>query len=136
MRTHGDHDMGHTVAGWTGSTIAVLGFAVAGAGLVLGSAAGISAGAALTALGAVAAWLLHLAGLGKPTGPRPPHLRHWRTPDPAGRRGHPDCLGCRLAGRRPEGAGAAEAGAAGAGTTMAAGVAGTVRDGQRVGAGL
>ncbi|MFF1788328.1 HGxxPAAW family protein [Kitasatospora sp. NPDC058243] len=101
MSAHGDHDMGHTIAGWTGSVIAILGFTVAGAALVLGSAAGLWAGGILTALGALAGWLLHLAGWGKPTGPRPPAHRHWRTPDPAGRRGHPHCLGCRLAGRTP-----------------------------------
>ncbi|MFD0397402.1 HGxxPAAW family protein [Kitasatospora sp. NPDC127121] len=101
MSAHGDHDMGHTIAGWTGSVIAILGFTVAGAALVLGSAAGLWAGGILTALGALASWLLHLAGWGKPTGPRPPAHRHWRTPDPAGRQGHPHCLGCRLAGRTP-----------------------------------
>lgn len=93
--------MGHTVAGWTGTAIAVLGSAVAGVAFAAGSAPGLWAGGALTGLGAVAAWLLHLAGRGKATGPRPPGRRHWRTPDPAARRGHPDCLGCRLAGRRP-----------------------------------
>ncbi|MFE3876787.1 HGxxPAAW family protein [Kitasatospora sp. NPDC059146] len=102
MSAHGDHDMGHTVAGWTGSALATAGFAVAGTALVLGSPPGLWAGAALTALGALAAWLLHLAGWGKPTGPRPPHLRHWRTPDPTARNGgHPHCLGCRLARRHP-----------------------------------
>ncbi|MFD7592311.1 HGxxPAAW family protein [Kitasatospora sp. NPDC059812] len=101
MSAHGDHDMGHTIAGWTGSVIAILGFTVAGAALVLGSAAGLWAGGILTALGALASWLLHLAGWGKPTGPRPPAHRPWRTPDPAGRQGHPHCLGCRLAGRTP-----------------------------------
>lgn len=101
MSAHGDHDMGHTVAGWTGSALATTGFAVAGAALVLSWAPGLWAGGALTALGALAAWLLHVTGWGKPTGPRPPHLRHWRTPDPAGRSGHPDCLGCRLARRHP-----------------------------------
>ncbi|MFE5581195.1 HGxxPAAW family protein [Kitasatospora sp. NPDC056531] len=106
MSAHGDHDMGHTVAGWTGSAIATLGFAVAGLALVLGSAPGLWAGAALTALGGLTSWLLHLAGWGKPTGPRPPHLRHWRTRDPAGRHGHPNCLGCRLAGRGPQTEGA------------------------------
>ncbi|MFF7457659.1 HGxxPAAW family protein [Kitasatospora sp. NPDC008115] len=106
MGAHGDHDMGHTVAGWTGTAVATLGSAVTGAAFIAGSVPGLWAGAALTALGAVAAWVLHLAGRGKATGPRPPGLRHWRTPDPAGRRGHPDCLGCRLAGRRPTGAAA------------------------------
>ncbi|MFD7410066.1 HGxxPAAW family protein [Kitasatospora purpeofusca] len=100
MGAHADHDMGHTVAGWTGTAVVTLGFAVAGAAFVAGSGPGLWAGAALVLLGAVAAWALHLAGRGKATGPRPPGLRHWRTPDPAGRHGHPDCLGCRLAGRR------------------------------------
>ncbi|MFB7381938.1 HGxxPAAW family protein [Kitasatospora purpeofusca] len=100
MGAHADHDMGHTVAGWTGTVVVTLGFAVAGAAFVAGSGPGLWAGAALILLGAVAAWALHLAGRGKATGPRPPELRHWRTPDPAGRHGHPDCLGCRLAGRR------------------------------------
>ncbi|MFJ8432908.1 HGxxPAAW family protein [Kitasatospora sp. NPDC094019] len=100
MGAHADHDMGHTVAGWTGTAVVTLGFAVAGAAFVAGSGPGLCAGAALILLGAVAAWTLHLAGRGKATGPRPPELRHWRVPDPAGRRGHPDCLGCRLAGRR------------------------------------
>ncbi|MGW4809252.1 HGxxPAAW family protein [Kitasatospora sp. NPDC004272] len=100
MSAHGDHDMGHTVAGWTGSLLAVLGFTAAGAAFVLGSVAGLWGGGLLMALGAVASWVLHLAGWGKPAGPRPPHHRHWRTRDPASRHGHPDCLGCRLAGRR------------------------------------
>ncbi|MFJ4095546.1 HGxxPAAW family protein [Kitasatospora sp. NPDC089913] len=100
MGAHADHDMGHTVAGWTGTAVVTLGFAVAGAAFVAGSGSGLWAGAALILLGALAAWALHLAGRGKATGPRPPELRHWRTPDPAGRHGHPDCLGCRLAGRR------------------------------------
>ncbi|MFE6750056.1 HGxxPAAW family protein [Kitasatospora purpeofusca] len=105
MGAHADHDMGHTVAGWTGTAVVTLGFAVAGAAFVAGSGPGLWAGAALIVLGAVAAWVLHLAGRGKATGPRPPELRHWRTPDPAGRHGHPDCLGCRLAGRRTARAG-------------------------------
>ncbi|MEV0189147.1 HGxxPAAW family protein [Kitasatospora purpeofusca] len=105
MGAHADHDMGHTVAGWTGTAVVTLGFAVAGAAFVAGSGPGLWAGAALIVLGAVAAWVLHLVGRGKATGPRPPELRHWRTPDPAGRHGHPDCLGCRLAGRRTARAG-------------------------------
>ncbi|MFG3054379.1 HGxxPAAW family protein [Kitasatospora sp. NPDC048239] len=99
MGAHGDHDMGHTVAGWTGVALAVLGSAVAGAAFIAGSAAGLWLGAALVLLGALAAWLLHLAGWGKATGPRPPGRRHWRARDAAAPGGHPDCLGCRLAGR-------------------------------------
>ncbi|MEU6231964.1 HGxxPAAW family protein [Kitasatospora sp. NPDC047058] len=101
MGAHGDHDMGHTVAGWTGSAVATLGSAVAGVAFAAGSAAGLWLGAGLVVLGGLASWVLHLAGWGKPTGPRPHGRRHWRLPDPAGGRGHPDCLGCRLAGRRP-----------------------------------
>ncbi|MFF6884901.1 HGxxPAAW family protein [Streptomyces sp. NPDC012421] len=48
----------------------------------------------------VVTWLLHLAGWGKPSGPRPPDQWDWRVRDTTARTGHPDCLGCRLAGRR------------------------------------
>ncbi|GAA2814071.1 HGxxPAAW family protein [Kitasatospora sp. CM 4170] len=99
MGAHDEHDMGHTVAGWTGTAVAVAGTAVAGVALVAGSAAGLWLGGAVTALAAVATWVLHLAGWGKATGPRPVGRRHWRTRDTAARSGHPDCLGCRLAGR-------------------------------------
>ncbi|MFE1320672.1 HGxxPAAW family protein [Kitasatospora phosalacinea] len=99
MNAHGDHDMGHTVAGWTGSALGILAFTTAGAGLVLASPAVLWTGAALAPAAALATWALHLAGWGKPGGPRPPHLRHWRTRDRAARHGHPDCTGCRLAGR-------------------------------------
>ncbi|MFG2818633.1 HGxxPAAW family protein [Kitasatospora sp. NPDC048365] len=101
MGAHDHHDMGHTVAGWTGTAIAVLGTTATGLALIAGSTAGLIAGAALTALGGLAAWLLHLAGWGKRSGPRPPHARHWRHRDTAARAGHPGCLGCRLAGRTP-----------------------------------
>ncbi|WP_371501886.1 hypothetical protein OG871_33245 [Kitasatospora sp. NBC_00374] len=94
---HGHHDMGHTVAGWTGSAIALAGFTVAGVAMCAGSAPGIWLGAALVALGAVATWLLHLAGWGKPSGPRPEAQWGWRVRDTMA--GHADCLGCRTAGR-------------------------------------
>ncbi|WP_157536472.1 HGxxPAAW family protein [Kitasatospora mediocidica] len=93
--------MGHTVAGWTGTALVVAGAAVAGVAFAAGSTAGLGCGLALTALGALAAWLLHLAAWGKPTGPRRSADRPWRTRDAAARHGHPDCLGCRLAGRAP-----------------------------------
>ncbi|MFJ1753267.1 HGxxPAAW family protein [Kitasatospora sp. NPDC088134] len=99
MSAHGDHDMGHTVAGWTGTALGLLSSLVAGAGLVLASAPVLWTGVALAPAAALTTWVLHLSGRGKPTGPRPPHLRHWRTRDPHARHGHPDCLGCRLAGR-------------------------------------
>ncbi|GGU96756.1 hypothetical protein GCM10010495_03690 [Kitasatospora herbaricolor] len=101
MSAHGDHDMGHTVAGWTGSALTIAGSTVLGLALVAGSPAGLGIGGAILVLAALTTWLLHLAGWGKPTGPRPAGRRDWRARDTAARQGHPDCLGCRLAGRRP-----------------------------------
>ncbi|MET9613681.1 HGxxPAAW family protein [Kitasatospora indigofera] len=101
MSAHGDHDMGHTVAGWTGSALTIAGSTVLGLAFVAGSPAGVGAGGAILVLAALTTWLLHLSGWGKPTGPRPAGRRDWRTRDTAARQGHPDCLGCRLAGRRP-----------------------------------
>ncbi|MFB4424278.1 HGxxPAAW family protein [Streptomyces sp. QL37] len=99
MSAHGDHDLGHTVAGWTGTAIGVLGSAVLGLAAVLTSAAVLWLGVAVLALAALTCWALHLAGWGKPGGPRPEGVRDWRTRDTAARHGHPGCLGCRLAGR-------------------------------------
>lgn len=105
MSAHGDHDMGHTVAGWTGTAMATLGSAVLGVALAAGSPVGLWSGGAVVVLAALTTWLLHLAGWGKAGGPRP--VGHdWRTRDTTARRGHPGCLGCRLAGR---GAGSAKA---------------------------
>ncbi|MFJ7990238.1 HGxxPAAW family protein [Streptomyces sp. NPDC096351] len=100
MSAHGDVDLGHTLAGWTGTTVAGLGSAVAGAGICLGLAPALWLGAALVVLAAAITWGLHLAGWGKPSGPRPADQWDWRVRDTTARRGHPDCLGCRLAGRR------------------------------------
>lgn len=100
MSMHGDHDMGHTVAGWTGTCAAVLGSAVMGVGLAADSTGGLVAGGAVVVLAALATWVLHLAGWGKPSGTRPVAEQPWRVRDTAARGGHPDCLGCRLAGRR------------------------------------
>jgi hypothetical protein len=101
MSAHGDHDMGHTIAGWTGSALVISATTVLGTAFVAGSPAGLWLGGALLALAAPTTWLLHLAGLGKATGPRPADARHWRIRDTAARHGHADCLGCRLAGRTP-----------------------------------
>ncbi|MFF1870984.1 HGxxPAAW family protein [Kitasatospora herbaricolor] len=102
MSAHGDHDMGHTVAGWTGSALTIAGTTVMGLAFVAGSPIGVGAGGTVLVLAALTTWLLHLAGWGKPTGPRPAAgRRDWRTRDTAARLGHRDCLGCRLAGRRP-----------------------------------
>ncbi|MFF5895830.1 HGxxPAAW family protein [Streptomyces argenteolus] len=106
MSVHGDHDLGHTVAGWTGTAIGTLGSAVLGAAVVTASAALLWLGAAIVVLAALTCWILHLAGWGKATGPRPAGRQGLRTRDAGARRGHPGCLGCRLAGR--SGAPAAE----------------------------
>ncbi|MFC9848461.1 HGxxPAAW family protein [Streptomyces sp. NPDC060223] len=98
MSAHGDHDMGHTVAGWAGTALATTGSTVLGVALAAGSPAGLWSGGAVLILAALTTWLLHLAGWGKAGGPRPAG-HTWRTRDTAARRGHPDCLGCRLAGR-------------------------------------
>uniref|UniRef100_UPI00053AB540 HGxxPAAW family protein n=1 Tax=Kitasatospora sp. MBT63 TaxID=1444768 RepID=UPI00053AB540 len=94
---HGSHDMGHTVAGWTGTAVALTGFTVAGVALCAGSVAGLWLGGALAVLAAVVTWVLHLAGWGKPSGPRPEQQWPWRVRDTM--TAHADCLGCRLAGR-------------------------------------
>ncbi|MFD9076197.1 hypothetical protein ACFVZ2_40360, partial [Streptomyces lasiicapitis] len=45
-----------------------------------------------------------LAAGGRASGPRPFERQPWRVRDVAARRGHPHCLGCRLAGRGRVGA--------------------------------
>ncbi|WP_258177351.1 HGxxPAAW family protein [Streptomyces solincola] len=102
MGMHGDADLGHTVAGWTGTAVAAAGFAVLGSGLIAASPVLLAAGGAVLAAAAAVTWLLHLAGWGKPSGPRPPAQQPWRTRDHSARTGHPGCLGCRLAGRVPK----------------------------------
>ncbi|MGW2202745.1 HGxxPAAW family protein [Streptomyces sp. NPDC001774] len=101
MSAHGDHDLGHTVAGWTGTGIATVGCTGMGVAFAAHSTAGLLLGGAVVVLAALTTWCLHLAGWGKPTGPRPAGQQHWRVRDTTARRGHPDCLGCRLAGRNP-----------------------------------
>ncbi|MFB7330887.1 HGxxPAAW family protein [Streptomyces adustus] len=101
MFIHGDdeHDLGHTVAGWTGVGIAVSGFGLCGLAMVGASGLLALGGVAVLVLALLTTWMLHLAGWGKPTGPRPAAQWDWRVRDLAARGGHPDCLGCRLAGR-------------------------------------
>ncbi|MFG2990334.1 HGxxPAAW family protein [Streptomyces sp. NPDC048257] len=96
MSAHGHVDLGHTVAGWTGTGLALLGFAGAGASVCAAWAPGIWIGLAVVAAAGVVTWLLHLAGWGKPSGPRPETDWNWRTRDTAARTGHADCLGCRV----------------------------------------
>ncbi|MBG0827478.1 hypothetical protein HS041_06850 [Planomonospora sp. ID67723] len=93
---HGDYDMGHTVAGWTGVGIALAGFAGAGAALCAAWPPGVWIGLGVMALGGLISWALHLAGWGKPSGVRPRDQWGWRVKDPM--TGHAGCLGCRLAG--------------------------------------
>lgn len=100
MSAHGDVDLGHTLAGWTGTALAVVGATVAGVAVCAASPAGVLLGGAVTVVAGVVTWLLHLAGWGKPGGPRPEAEWSWRVRDTAAREGHPDCLGCRMAGRR------------------------------------
>ncbi|MFF8258812.1 HGxxPAAW family protein [Streptomyces virginiae] len=100
MSAHGHVDLGHTVAGWTGTTLALLGFAGAGVALCTGWAPGILIGLGVVVLAGLVTWLLHLAGWGKPSGPRPEAEWAWRVRDPAARTGHAGCLGCRVAGPR------------------------------------
>ncbi|MEW2415456.1 HGxxPAAW family protein [Streptomyces sp. NPDC046866] len=99
MSAHGHVDLGHTVAGWTGTALAILGSAAAAVGICLSWAPGLWIGLALVLAAGLATWLLHLAGWGKPSGPRPASAWDWRVRDAAAGAGHEDCLGCRAAGR-------------------------------------
>ncbi|MFE7776367.1 HGxxPAAW family protein [Streptomyces sp. NPDC057445] len=101
MSAHGDVDLGHTVAGWTGTAISLVGLGVVGVAVAAVSLPLTLLGGGITALAAVVTWALHLAGWGKPSGPRPRHEWSWRVRDRSARHGHPDCLGCRMAGKRP-----------------------------------
>jgi hypothetical protein len=102
MSAHENVDLGHTVAGWTGTAVALVGSSVAGLGVIAASAALVISGVAVIALAAAVTWFLHLTGWGKPSGPRPADQWDWRVKDLSARQGHPDCLGCRMAGRRVE----------------------------------
>ncbi|WP_436758412.1 HGxxPAAW family protein [Streptosporangium sp. V21-05] len=77
---HEEHDMGHTVAGWTGSIVCITGFAISGVAMVAASVPFFWIGAGVVALGGALGWLLHQMGLGKEIGPRPASERgmHWR----------------------------------------------------------
>ncbi|MGW1429402.1 hypothetical protein ACWD6K_12395 [Streptomyces sp. NPDC002431] len=93
------HDEGHTVAGWAGFAVAVLGSLAVGLGVV-GWWPGVWIGSALLVVAVLVAWGLHLAGWGKPPGVRPVGRRGFGVRDRSAREGHPDCFGCRMAGRR------------------------------------
>nr|WBO78995.1 hypothetical protein SBE_002661 [Streptomyces sp. SBE_14.2] len=93
------YDEGHTVAGWTGTAIATVGGSVAGAGVCLVSPLVIGGGLGICLLALLVTWALHLAGWGKGSGPRAREQWPMGVRDPQARSGHPECLGCRLAGR-------------------------------------
>jgi hypothetical protein len=77
---HEEHDMGHTVAGWTGSIVCITGFAISGVAMTAASVPFFWIGAGVVVLGGALGWLLHQMGLGKEVGPRPVSERgmHWR----------------------------------------------------------
>lgn len=93
------YDHGHTVAGWTGVGITSAGAAVLGLGVCTVSWTLLAGGLGIAVAGLLVTWALHLAGWGKPSGPRPREQWDWRVRDLSARQGHPGCLGCRLAGR-------------------------------------
>ena len=64
---------GHTPAAWTGVTIVIIGFCVAGAFMVLAQPAGFWAGMAITVLGGVVGWIMRAMGLGMPKQAHPVH---------------------------------------------------------------
>lgn len=129
MFIHGDdeYDLGHTAAGWTGTGIASAGFGLCGLALIAGSAVLLLAGVGILLLAVLITWMLHLAGWGKPSGPRPADQWDWRVKDLTARGGHADCLGCRLAGRRPAAPQRTGQPAVSAVAADREGVAGTVR---------
>ncbi|MEU0688127.1 HGxxPAAW family protein [Streptomyces uncialis] len=93
------YDHGHTLAGWVGVAVATAGGTVTGLG-VISWRPGIWLGLAVTAAAVLITWAMHLTGWGKAPGLRPVTERGLRVRDGAARAGHPDCLGCALAGRR------------------------------------
>ncbi|MFL5998292.1 MAG: HGxxPAAW family protein [Streptomyces sp.] len=111
MSAH-QYDEGHTIAGWTGFGIATVGAAVLGLGMCTVSGVAMAGGLAITAVGALVTWALHLAGWGKPPGRRPREQWGMRVRDTNARQGHAGCVGCRMAGRGRERAAAVESRAA------------------------
>ncbi|MEU5664861.1 HGxxPAAW family protein [Streptomyces longwoodensis] len=93
------YDEGHTVAGWTGVAIATVGTSVMGVGVCTVSSPALVLGGVIDVFALLVTWALHLSGWGKPPGIRPRAQWSMRVRDPHAREGHPDCLGCRLAGR-------------------------------------
>ena len=74
---------GHTPAAWTGVTIAIIGFTVAGAFMVMAEPLGFWAGMAIVALSGVVGLAMRAAGLGQPKTAHPVHHRVAATREPA-----------------------------------------------------
>src|ERR1700740_3657168 len=83
MSIHGDdaYDLGHTAAGWTGAAGATLGCGLCALGVITTWKALVFAGSGVLVLALLIAWALHLAGWGKPSGPRPVEQWDWRARD-------------------------------------------------------
>ncbi|MEU0060827.1 HGxxPAAW family protein [Streptomyces sp. NPDC006334] len=128
------YDEGHTIAGWTGVAVTAVGGSVAGVGVCVSSGALVSVGLVIVALAALVTWVLHLTGWGKPPGVRPREEWGMRVRDPHARDGHPECLGCRLAGRGRAGVRAGALSVAGP-TVVSDGTGMEVRGAAVVGAG-
>lgn len=57
---------GHTLAAWTGVTIAFIGFTVAGLFTVMAEPLGVAAGGVVVVLGGLAGLAMRAAGMGQP----------------------------------------------------------------------
>ncbi|WLW55794.1 HGxxPAAW family protein [Streptomyces sp. YU58] len=74
---------GHTPAAWTGVTIAIIGFCVAGAFMVLANPLGFWGGMAIVILGGIVGWIMSAMGMGQPKKTHPVH-RTAEQREPAG----------------------------------------------------
>ncbi|MFE9447681.1 HGxxPAAW family protein [Streptomyces sp. NPDC006739] len=76
---------GHTPAAWTGVTIAIIGFCVAGAFMVMAQPVGFWAGMVIVVLGGVVGAVMRSMGLGQPKRTHAvPHVAPAATREPAG----------------------------------------------------
>ncbi|MET7682266.1 HGxxPAAW family protein [Streptomyces sp. NPDC005423] len=57
---------GHTLAAWTGVSIAFIGFCVAGAFMVMAKPVGFWAGMAVVLIGGIVGWIMSAMGMGMP----------------------------------------------------------------------
>ncbi|MFF3330751.1 HGxxPAAW family protein [Streptomyces sp. NPDC002888] len=73
---------GHTPAAWTGVTIAIIGFAVAGTFMVMAEPLGFWAGMVIVVLSPVVGGIMRSMGLGQPKTVHPVHQVS-ATPEPA-----------------------------------------------------